>query len=119
MESSNIKQNISNLETLIGDVQKCLRDSKSLAENARSEIVSMESNVCLLTDDTPKAFVPQINEVYKDFHQEVKHQIDINDYFQKQLTELKKESSILHQRIIGCGTKSNILEESVGIKPNR
>ena len=100
-------------------MHKNLRESKNLAENTRSEVVSMETSVSLLTEDTPKAFFPQINEMFKDLQQEVKHQSDMNDYFQKQLTELKKESSVLHQKIIGYNTRSNILEETVGVKSNR
>jgi hypothetical protein len=119
MESTNIKQNISNLEALIGAMHRNLRDSKNEAENARSEIVGMETSVTLLTDDTPKAFFPQINEIFKDFQQEIKQQNDVNEYFQKQLTELKKESSILHQKMIGYNSRSNILEEAVGVKPGR
>ena len=119
MEASNIKQDISNLELKIAEMQKNLRLSKNLAENTRAEIVAMEKNVTLLTDDTPKAFLPQISEIIKDFQQEAKHQNDGNDFFQKQLTEMKKESSVLHQKIIACNTKSNILEEAVGLKVNR
>jgi septal ring factor EnvC (AmiA/AmiB activator) len=114
MESANVKQNISTLENSISEVQKILRDSKNLAENTRSEIVGMESTVSLLTDDTPKAFFPQISEMFKDFQQEVKNQGDANEYFQKQLTDLKKESSIIHQKIIASNTKSKILEDAVG-----
>lgn len=114
MESTNVKQNISTLEGAISEVNKILRDSKNLAENTRSEIVGMESSVSLLTDDTPKAFFPQISEMFKDFQQEVKNQFDANEYFQKQLTELKKESSIIHQKIIASNTKSKILEDAVG-----
>ena len=119
MDSSNVKQNIGNLESFISDMQKNLRESKNLAENTRAEIVSMDTNVTLLTEDTPKAFFPQISEMFKDFQQEVKRQGDMNDFFQKQLTELKKESSVLHQKIIGSNTKSNILEDAVGYRPNK
>ena len=115
MESSNVKQNISSLENSIADTQKVLRESKNLAENTRSEIVGMETSITLLTDDTPKAFFPQISEMFKDFQQEVKNQMDANEYFQKQLTELKKESSVIHQKIIASNTKSKILEDAVGI----
>ena len=119
MESANVKQNISNLEAVIAEMHKNLRDSKGLGEATRSEVVAMETKVSLLTDDTPKAFFPQINQIFIDFQQEVKHQSDMNDHFQKQLIELKKESSVLHQKIIGCNSKSNILEETVGVKANR
>ncbi|OMJ78836.1 hypothetical protein SteCoe_21280 [Stentor coeruleus] len=119
MESANVKQNISNIEGQIADAQRLLRDSKNLAETTRAEIVGMETNVTLLTEDTPKALFPQIAEIFKDFQQEVKKQCDMNDFFQKQLTELKKESSILHQKIIASNTKSNILEEAVGFKGAR
>ena len=115
METANVKQNISSLENSIADTQKVLRESKNLAENTRSEIVGMETSVSLLTDDTPKAFFPQISEMFKDFQQEVRNQMDANEYFQKQLTELKKESSVIHQKIIASNTKSKILEDSVGI----
>ena len=115
MDSSNVKQNISSLENSIADTQKVLRESKNLAENTRSEIVGMETSITLLTDDTPKAFFPQISEMFKDFQQEVKNQMDANEYFQKQLTELKKESSVIHQKIIASNTKSKILEDAVGI----
>ena len=119
METANIKQNISNLEIFITDMHKNLRDSKNYAENTRSEIVIMETNVNLLIEDTPKVYYPQIKEISTDFHQEVKNQRDLSDYFQKQLTELKKENSIIHQRIIGSITKSTILEDSVGINLNK
>ena len=115
METANVKQNISSLENSIADTQKVLRESKNLAENTRSEIVGMETSISLLTDDTPKAFFPQISEMFKDFQQEVNNQIDANEYFQKQLTELKKESSVIHQKIIASNTKSKILEDAVGI----
>jgi len=52
--------------------------------------------------------------MFKDFQQEVKNQFDANEYFQKQLTELRKESSIIHQKIIASNTKSKILEDAVG-----
>lgn len=119
MESSNVKQNIGSLEEKVTEMHRNLRESKGLAETTRSEVVGMETSISLLTDDTPKAFFPQILQVFKDFQQEVKHQCDMNDHFQKQLIELKKESSVLHQRVIGCSSKSNILEEAVGIKPSR
>ena len=115
MESTNIKHEISELETFIGEVHRNLRESKGLAESTRSEIVGMEKNVGLMTDDTPKTFSPQISEIYKDFHQEVQHQADVNEYFQKQLTELKKIASVIRQKLVDSNTKSEILESSVGI----
>jgi septal ring factor EnvC (AmiA/AmiB activator) len=75
----------------------------------------METSVTLLTDDTPKAFFPQLSEMFKDFQQEVKKQSDANEYFQKQLTDLKKESSIIQQKIVASNTKSKILEDAVGL----
>lgn len=115
METGNLKQNIANLDGFISDVHKKLRESKNLAESTRAEVVGMESNVGLLTDDTPKAFFPQINEIFRDLQQEIRRQNDVNEFLLKQITELKKEDSVIKQKIVDSETKSRILEDAVGI----
>jgi len=115
METGNLKQNIVNLEGVIGDVHRNLRESKNLAESTRAEVVGMESNVGLLTNDTPKAFFPQINEMFKDLQQEIRRQNDVNEFMLKQITELRKEDSVIRQKIVDSETKSRILEDAVGV----
>lgn len=114
MESLSLKQNISNLEYTLLDANKSIREDKKHVESTRFELVGIESSISLLVKDTPKLFFPQICELLKDLQLEMKNQADYNDYLEKQLTELQKESSFIGERVIDFNTKTKILEDIIG-----
>lgn len=115
-ELNSVKQNAGQVEEFIKELQSNMRDYKHYIETTRAELISMETNVTLITDDTPKSIFPQIEELFSDLKHEIQHQKDLNDHLQKQITGLKKEKSVLAQNIIASNTRSQILEDSVGYR---
>ncbi|CAG9319997.1 unnamed protein product [Blepharisma stoltei] len=115
-DMNSIKQNAAEVEENIKELQANLRDYKHFVEITRAELVSMETNITLLTDDTPKSIFPQIDELFTDLKHEIQNQKDLNDYVQKQITGLKKEKSVLLQNVIASNTRCQILDENVGYR---
>jgi gas vesicle protein len=109
-----IKENIETVAESLAQLQGITREYKKLTESARSEIISMETKIDLMIQDTPKSYGPQISELFSDLKNEIQHQKHMNEYLQKQITELKKERSIIGQHIIASNTSVSILQEKVG-----
>jgi predicted nucleic acid-binding Zn-ribbon protein len=109
-----VKDNIQQVNQDLLDLQSSGRDYKKYIETTRGEIVSMEAKTELLIRDTPKSFMPQIEELFSDLKNEITRQSNMNEFLQKQITELKKERSILSQHIIGSNTSVSILQDKVG-----
>ena len=74
----------------------------------------MDTKIELMIQDTPKSFFPQITELFSDLRGEITHQKNMNEYLQKQITELKKERSVISQHIVASNTSVSILQEKVG-----
>lgn len=109
-----VKDNIQQVNQDLLDLQSSGRDYKKYIETTRGEIVSMEAKTELMIRDTPKSFMPQIEELFSDLKNEITRQSNMNEFLQKQITELKKERSILSQHIIGSNTSVSILQDKVG-----
>ncbi|OMJ66284.1 hypothetical protein SteCoe_36933 [Stentor coeruleus] len=109
-----VKDNIQQVNQDLLDLQSSGRDYKKYIETTRGEIVIMEAKIELMIKDTPKSFMPQIEELFSDLKNEITRQSNMNEFLQKQITELKKEHSILSQHIIASNTSVSILQDKVG-----
>jgi predicted nucleic acid-binding Zn-ribbon protein len=109
-----VKANIEALSQSIHSLQLLTRDYKKLIEGSKTEVTSMESKIALLIQDTPKSFQPQIDELFSDLRSDVQNQKNMNEFLQKQITELKKESSVVAQHIIAQNASVSILQDKVG-----
>lgn len=109
-----VKNNIEHVGQNLLELQGGEREYKKYVDLMKSEIVSMNTKVDLMILDTPKSFMPQISELFADLRSEISSQKSANEYLQKQITELKKERSILGQHIIASNTSLSILQDSVG-----
>lgn len=118
MSGSSVRDEIGQVEDFLINLQSNLRDCKHFAENTRAEIKSMENSIYLKTEDTSQTTTSKIDELLSDLRMEIQSQLDQNVHFTKQIIELKKEKSIMHQRIISSKHRSKNLEEDVGMKKN-
>jgi hypothetical protein len=101
-----VKQKVSQIDEMIRNAQKELRDYKKLTENYRAEVNNMDSTITTFVDDTPKSILPPINELMIDLQEEMRTQKTTNDHFQKQITGLKKEKGGLQQHLISSNTRA-------------
>lgn len=115
MEGNNIKQNVTEVEDELHVLHQEVRNYKKEVETVRAELVQMENKISLCIEDTPRSLSPRIEELLLDLKQESQKQKDINEHLQKQITSLKKETSTIQQHIIASNTRSQILEEAVGL----
>ena len=109
-----LKDNIDQVGQNLLELQGSGRDYKKSIELLKSEIISMNTKVDLMILDTPKSYMPQISELFSDLRNEIIAQKSTNEYLQKQITELKKERSIIGQHIIASNTSVSILQDNVG-----
>jgi gas vesicle protein len=109
-----VKENIQKVNQDLLELQSSGRDYKKYIETTRAEIVSMDTKIELMIQDTPKSFMPQIEELLSDLKNEIARQGNMNDFLQKQITELKKERSLIAQHIVGSNTSVSILQDKVG-----
>jgi gas vesicle protein len=109
-----VKENIQKVNQDLLELQSSGRDYKKYIETTRAEIVSMDTKIELMIQDTPKSFMPQIEELLSDLKNEIARQWNMNDFLQKQITELKKERSLIAQHIVGSNTSVSILQDKVG-----
>ncbi|OMJ76841.1 hypothetical protein SteCoe_23687 [Stentor coeruleus] len=109
-----VKENIQKVNQDLLELQSSGRDYKKYIETTRAEIVSMDTKIELMIQDTPKSFMPQIEELFSDLKNEIARQGNMNEFLQKQITELKKERSLIAQHIVGSNTSVSILQDKVG-----
>ncbi|OMJ73151.1 hypothetical protein SteCoe_28219 [Stentor coeruleus] len=109
-----VKENIQKINQDLLELQSSGRDYNKYIEITRAEIVSMDTKIELMIQDTPKSFMPQIEELFSDLKNEIARQGNMNDFLQKQITELKKERSLIAQHIVGSNTSVSILQDKVG-----
>lgn len=112
----NVKENIERVHGEILEIQSSVREFKNFVAVTGAEIVGMESKITLMTNDTPRSFFPQIDEIFKDLRNEIQNQKVQNESLQKQITDLKKERSVLSQHVVANNTKVSILNEKVGFE---
>ena len=110
-----VKENVEKVHREILELQNLVREVKKITAVAGTEIMGMEAKIDLITNDTPRSFFPQIEEIFKDLRSEVTVQRNQNESLQKQITELKKEKSLLSQHIVVNNSKVSILNEKVGV----
>lgn len=110
-----IKENLEKAHREILDLQNSVREFKKIVAVTGTEIMGMEAKIDLITNDTPRSFFPQIEEIFKDLRSEVIVQKNQNESLQKQITELKKERCVLAQHIVANNTLVSILNEKVGV----
>ena len=109
-----VKENIEIVGKSLIEHQSSGREYKKSVELTKSEISGMDTKIELMIQDTPKSFFPQITELFSDLRGEITHQKNMNEYLQKQITELKKERSVISQHIVASNTSVSILQEKVG-----
>jgi predicted nucleic acid-binding Zn-ribbon protein len=110
----NVKENIEHVQNEIFLIQSSLRDFKKTVTATAAEVAGMEAKIELLINDTPKSFFPQIEEIFRDLKNEMVSQKVHNENLQKQITDLKKERSVIAQHVVASNTKVSILNEKVG-----
>ena len=109
-----VKAKVQQLDEMIRNCQKELRDYKKCTENYRAEVNNMDATLSQYVEDTPKSILPPITELMTDLQEEMASQRTTNEHFQKQITGLKKEKGALQQHLISSNTRSQILEDNVG-----
>lgn len=110
----NVKENIESVQNDLLEMQTSLRDFKKNVTSTAAEVAGMEAKIELLINDTPKSFFPQIEEIFRDLKNEISNQKLQNENLQKQITDLKKERSVIAQHVVASNTKVSILNEKVG-----
>ena len=110
----NVKENIESVQNDLLEMQTSLRDFKKNVTATAAEVAGMEAKIELLINDTPKSFFPQIEEIFRDLKNEIVNQKLQNENLQKQITDLKKERSVIAQHVVASNTKVSILNEKVG-----
>ncbi|CAG9325907.1 unnamed protein product [Blepharisma stoltei] len=118
-QENSVKQDMNQAEESILNLQSNLRDCKHFAEDIRAELRSMDSSIKLSADDTSALTSTKIDELMADLQRAIQSQLDQNTHFNMQITELKKDKSILQQRIIKSRNRSQTLEQDVGVKSKK
>ena len=81
----------------------------------RQDVAMMDNHLQTLNDENIKVVNPLIISNFESLTNQITMQKNENDHMQKQLTELKKEKSLMQQQIMGSSQKIAQLEESVGL----
>ena len=81
----------------------------------RQDVAMMDNHLQTLNDENIKVVNPLIISNFESLTSQITMQKNENDHMQKQLTELKKEKSLMQQQIMGSSQKIAQLEESVGL----
>ena len=110
-----LKEETAGIEAAVQQLQRSLREHKTQVESARAGIVSMENQLSLNTEDTPKSLLPQIEELLEDLMTGAQQTRSLNEHIQKQLIAVKKEKSTLSQHLISSNTRCEILSDQIGL----
>ena len=74
----------------------------------------MRTKIDNINEEIVETTTPLVESLYRSLELGMTNQKEENSNFQEQLTELKKEKSILSQMIVASHKRSDLLNEEVG-----
>ena len=74
----------------------------------------MRTKIDNINEEIVETTTPLVESLYRSLELGMINQKEENGHFQEQLTDLKKEKSILSQMIVASHKRSEILNEEVG-----
>ena len=96
------------------EADKDLQEYHKLVELFRQELQGMRNKIENTNDEVTDTTRPLIEALYRSLELGMVNQKEENSNFQEQLTELKKEKSILNQMIVATSKRTEMLNEDVG-----
>jgi predicted nucleic acid-binding Zn-ribbon protein len=91
-----------------------LQEYHKLVELYRQELQSMKTKIENINEEIVETTTPLVESLYRSLELGMIQQKEENGNFQEQLTDLKKEKSILSQMIVASSKRTEHLHEEVG-----
>ena len=101
-------------QNLMREADKDLQEYHKLIELFRQELQGMRNKIENTNDEITDTTRPLIDALYRSLELGMVNQKEENSNFQEQLTDLKKEKSILNQMIVATSKRTESLNEEVG-----
>jgi len=117
--SNNVKNHIVTVETLQAETVQELLEIKKDAEGLRQDTNKMRDSLLKYMEEIKHTLTPTMEHILKEIKVNINGQKDENTSLQVQITELRKENSVLQQLILVCGQKLTKLEGTVGSYRNK
>jgi len=115
LAANSVKEAVTNIEASLNRAYDLIDDYQKEAQVLKVEIKELTEELTVLNDDILKDLHPDIGERYQGLKQEIRTQKDENEQLNKQLAAMKKEESVMQQKLLICITKISKLENHIGV----